>query len=82
MSCLSAVVIYALKNTLLKIIDGYKLFITVLTDNNAQSWIDFMLWITTFSSVIIWDPSTGILIGIFLNLVVNATRLLKRKFRP
>jgi MFS superfamily sulfate permease-like transporter len=80
MACLSAIVIYALKSTLMKIVEGYQLFLKAKKGSNLQEWTDFTLWALTFLCVLIWDPSTGILLGIAVNVLLQGVLYFRRRF--
>jgi MFS superfamily sulfate permease-like transporter len=71
MACLSGVVIYALKSTLLKISEGYKIYLKAKHSKSTRHWIEFALWLITFLCVIIWDPSTGIFAGIGFHILLE-----------
>jgi MFS superfamily sulfate permease-like transporter len=80
MACLSAIVIYALKSTLMKISEGYKLFVKARKVSSSAEWTEFILWILTFLCVLIWDPSSGILVGIGVNLLIQGALYVKKRF--
>ena len=39
------------------------------------AWSDFLIWITTYSTVVILDPCSGILIGMSVTLVCKCVKL-------
>lgn len=80
MACLSTVVIYALKSTVLKISDGYSLFKHAKNENIFEEWRMFINWFVTFICVIVWDPSTGIIAGVAVNQAIRFGLYVKGKF--
>jgi MFS superfamily sulfate permease-like transporter len=76
-ACLSGIVIVALKNTFLKILDVLDLYQIAKTKNDIASWRNLFQWSITFVSVVIFDPSIGLIIAIGTNQILRLVLYLK-----
>jgi MFS superfamily sulfate permease-like transporter len=70
-ACLSGVVIYALKSTVQKIVVGYEVLKRSIRSKRRDEFEAAFQWIVTFVSVLIFDPSIGLITAILLNLLLK-----------
>ena len=81
MACLSAVIISALISTLKKIILGQQLIIKAWKLRDFDSIEAILVWLVTFLGVVLFDPTLGIMMGIFTVLTSKASRICVSKYR-
>ena len=62
-------------------VDGFKLFKAARIRKDIDTGREFGIWIVTFLSVLVWDPSTGIIIGIGLNLLIECALFIKKRLK-
>lgn len=68
LTCLAAVVIFSLQSTVIKIGQIKVIFNKLREKRGWKEWEEFSVWILTFLSVFIFDPSSGIMIGMIVSL--------------
>ena len=75
-TCLAGIIIASLQSTIRKLLEFKNLLKAVQEKRGWKQWYDLLLFAGTFSAVVIFDPCTGIIIGMSIAIIWNILKYL------